>query len=96
MSKWTEVRDGLVAAMDVKEITEAAKNQLTRTLIKEGMPVLEEVTKKFIEAIQKQADNERGWNKIRDKFVLPLLINSVVWIVNFVLIKSTDTAIKDK
>lgn len=95
MSKWTEVRDGLVAAMDVKEITEAAKNQLTRTLIKEGMPVLEEVTKKFIEAIQKQADNERGWNKIRDKFVLPLLINSVVWIVNFVLIKSTDTAIKD-
>lgn len=95
MSKWTEVRDGLVAAMDVKEITEAAKNQLTRNLIKEGMPVLEEVTKKFIEAIQKQADNERGWNKIRDKFVLPLLINSVVWIVNFVLIKSTDTAIKD-
>lgn len=78
-----------------KEITEAAKNQLTRTLIKEGMPVLEEVTKKFIEAIQKQADNERGWNKIRDKFVLPLLINSVVWIVNFVLIKSIDTAIKD-
>ncbi|MBM6824978.1 hypothetical protein [Veillonella magna] len=95
MSKWTEVRDGLVAAMDVKEITEAAKNQLTRNLIKEGMPVLEEVTKKFIEEIQKQADNENGWNKIRDKFVLPLLINGVVWIADFVLIRSTETTIKD-
>lgn len=95
MSKWTEVRDGLVAAMDVKEITEAAKNQLTRNLIKEEMPVLEEVTKKFIEEIQKQADNENGWNKIRDKFVLPLLINGIVWIVDFVLIRSTETTIKD-
>ena len=38
MSKWTEVRDGLVSALDVNEVAEAAKDQLTASLINDGMP----------------------------------------------------------
>lgn len=89
MSKWTEVRDGVVAALDVKEVTEAAKKQLTDNLVNEGMPALEDVASKFITEIQAQAASEAGWNKIRDQFVLPLLINGTLWAVKFVLSKST-------
>ena len=89
MSKWTEVRDGVVAALDVKEITEAAKKQLTDNLVNKGIPALEDVASKFIAEIQAQAASEASWNKIRDQFVLPLLINGTIWAVKLVLSKST-------
>ena len=89
MSKWTEVRDGVVAALDVKEVTEAAKKQLTDNLVNEGMPALEDVASKFITEILAQAASEEGWNKIRDQFVLPLLINGTIWAVKLVLSRST-------
>lgn len=89
MSKWTEVRDGVVAALDVKEVTEAAKKQLTDNLVHDGMPALEDVASKFITEIQAQAANEAGWNKIRDQFVLPLLINGTIWAVKLVLSNSS-------
>lgn len=88
MSKWTEVRDGLVAALDVNEVAEAAKDQLTVSLINEGMPAIEAVADKFVTQIQSQAASESGWNAIRDKFVLPLLINGTIWLAKLVLSKS--------
>ncbi len=91
MSKWTEVRDGLVAALDVNDVAEAAKDQLTASLINDGMPAIEAVADKFVTQIQAQADTESGWNAIRDKFVLPLLINGTIWLAKLVLSKSTTT-----
>ena len=88
MSKWTEVRDGLVSALDVNEVAEAAKDQLTASLINDGMPAIEAVADKFVEQIQAQAASETGWNAIRDKFVLPLLINGTIWLAKLVLSKS--------
>ena len=92
MSKWTEVRDGLEAALDVKEVTETAKNEMITSLTGEGMDALEAVADKFTAQIQEQANGETGWNMIRDKFVLPLLINGVIWAVKLTLSKSTNTA----
>lgn len=91
MSKWTEVRDGLVAALDVNDVAEAAKDQLTTSLINDGMPAIEAVADKFVTQIQAQADTESGWNAIRDKFVLPLLINGTIWLAKLVLSKSNTT-----
>lgn len=91
MSKWTEVRDGLVSALDVNEVAEAAKDQLTASLINDGMPTIEAVADKFVTQIQTQAVSETGWNAIRDKFVLPLLINGTIWLAKLVLSKSTTT-----
>nr|DAI71021.1 MAG TPA: hypothetical protein [Caudoviricetes sp.] len=91
MSKWTEVRDGLVSALDVNEVAEAAKDQLTASLINDGMPAIEAVADKFVEQIQAQAASESGWNAIRDKFVLPLLINGGIWLVKLVLSKSATS-----
>lgn len=88
MSKWTEVRDGLVSALDVNEVAAAAKDQLTASLINDGMPAIEAVADKFVTQIQAQADTESGWSAIRDKFVLPLLINGTIWLAKLVLSKS--------
>lgn len=92
MSKWTEVRDGLVSALDVNDAVDAAKNQLVNSLAGDGMDAIEAVADKFVQQVQAQAASEAGWNAIRDKFVLPLLINGTIWAVKFVLSKSTTTS----
>lgn len=88
MSKWTEVRDGFVSALDVNDVVDAAKNQMVASLADEGMEAIEAIANKFVEQVQAQATSEAGWNAIRDKFVLPLLINGTIWAVKFVLSKS--------
>ena len=32
MSKWTEIRDGMVSALDVSDVVESAKNQMITDL----------------------------------------------------------------
>ncbi|WP_287055463.1 hypothetical protein [Megasphaera sp.] len=91
MSKWTEVRDGLVSALDISEVAESAKNQMVASLAGDGIAALEAVADKFVTQIQAQAMNETGWNAIRDKIILPLLINGSIWAVKLVLSKSTPT-----
>lgn len=90
MSKWTEVRDGFVSALDVNDVVDAAKNQILDSLAGEGMEAIEAVADKFVQQVQAQAASETGWNAIRDKFVLPLLINGTIWGIKFVLSKSTS------
>lgn len=43
MSKWTEVRDGMLAALDVSDVVESAKQQIVESLSTEGMAALESV-----------------------------------------------------
>lgn len=88
MSKWTEVRDGLVAALDVKEVAESAKDQMITSLATDGMDAMSEVADKFVEQVQAQASEETGWCAIRDRFVLPLLVNGTLWAIKLVLAKS--------
>lgn len=90
MSKWTEVRDGMLAALDASDVVESAKQQIIESLSTEGMTTLESVADKFVTQVQAQAASEAGWSAIRDKFVLPLLINSTIWAVKFVMSKSTS------
>lgn len=89
MSKWTEVRDGFVSALDVNDVVDAAKNQILDSLAGDGMEAIEAVADKFVTQVQAQADTESGWSAIRDKFVLPLLINGMIWLVKMVISKST-------
>ncbi|MCI7200425.1 hypothetical protein MR524_06085 [Megasphaera elsdenii] len=89
MSKWTDVRDGMLAALDASDVVESAKQQIIESLSNEGVAALESVADKFVTQVQSQAASETGWNAIRDRFVLPLLINGTVWTIKFVLSKST-------
>lgn len=89
MSKWTEVRDGLVSALDANEVAEAAKNQVIASLTGEGMEAIEAVADKFVEQVQSQAATESGWSKARDLIILPLVINAAIWLIKLVFSKST-------
>jgi hypothetical protein len=88
MSKWTEVRDGVLDALNADEVTEELKGSVTQKIIEEVLPAVDDVADKFITTIEEQAKTENGWNKLRDGIVLPLVINGAIWAVKFALSKT--------
>ena len=93
MSKWTEVRDGVLDALNADEVTEELKESVTQKIIEEVLPAVDDVADKFITTIEEQAKTENGWNKLIDGIVLPLVINGAIYVVKYVLSKTvTETA----
>lgn len=88
MSKWTDVRDNVVDALHVEDVTEDVKQRVTATLLSEVMPVLENAVDSFCSSTKEQAKAETGWCKIRDGVVLPLLMQGGVYVVKLVLSKT--------
>ena len=88
MSKWTDVRDNVVDALHVEDVTEDVKQHVTATLLSEVMPVLENAVDSFCAATKEQSKSESGWCKIRDGVVLPLLMQGGVYVVKLVLSKT--------
>lgn len=88
MSKWTDVRDNVVDALHVEDVTEDVKQHVTSTLLSEVVPVIENAVDSFCAATKEQAKSESGWCKIRDGVVLPLLMQSGVYVVKLVLSKT--------
>lgn len=41
MSKWTDVRDNIVDALNVDVVTDELKDQVTNTLLEQVMPIIE-------------------------------------------------------
>ena len=88
MSKWTDVRDNVVDALHVSDVTEDVKQHVTSTLLSEVVPVLENAVDSFCAATKEQSKSESGWCKIRDGVVLPLLLQGGVYVVKLVLSKT--------
>ena len=88
MSKWTDVRDNVVDALHVDNVTEDVKQHVTATLLSEVVPVLENAVDSFCAATKEQSKTESGWCKIRDGVVLPLLMQGGVYVVRLVLSKT--------
>lgn len=92
MSKWTDVRDNVVDALHVEDVTEDIKQHVTSTLMSEVMPVIENAVDNFCAATRAQAKTETGWVKVRDGIVLPLVMEGTVYVVKTVLNKTvTET-----
>ena len=88
MSKWTDVRDNVVDALHLDDVTEDVKQHVTTTLLSEVMPVIENAVDNFCAATKEQSKSESGWCKIRDGVVLPLLMQGGVYVVKLVLSKT--------
>lgn len=88
MSKWTEIRDNVVDALHVDDVTDDIKERVTQTLLNEVVPVIENAVDSFCAATKEQSKTESGWCKIRDNIVLPLLMQGGVYIVKLVLSKT--------
>lgn len=88
MSKWTDVRDSVIDALNLDDVTDQVKVDLTTQIVNNGMPAIEDVADAFVTKIQAQASAETGWNKVRDQVVLPLLIKGAIYFVKTVLSKT--------
>lgn len=90
MSKWTEIRDDIVESLQVEEVTEQAKQAMTKQLVESILPAVKTAADGFTSKIKEQAKAEHGWCKIRDMLVLPLVINSAIYVVELVLTKALE------
>lgn len=90
MSKWTDFRDDIVESLQVEEVTEQVKQNLTKQIVESILPAVKTAAEGFIAKIKEQAKAETGWCKIRDMFVLPLVINGVIYVVETVLTKTLE------
>lgn len=88
MSKWVEIRDNIVDALHVEDITEDVKQHVTNTILREVMPVIEIAVDSFCATTKEQSKTESGWCKIRDGVVLPLVMQGCVYVVKLVLSKT--------
>ena len=88
MSKWTDVRDNVVDALHVDDVTEDVKQHVTATLLSDVVPVIENAVDNFCSSTKEQAKTEAGWCKIRDGVVLPLIMQGGVYVVKLVLSKT--------
>ena len=90
MSKWTDFRDDIVESLQVEEVTEQVKQNLTKQIVESILPSVKTVADGFTAKIKEQAKAETGWCKIRDMLVLPLVINGVIYVVETVLNKTME------
>ena len=90
MSKWTNFRDDIVESLQVEEVTEQVKQNLTKQIVESILPAVKTAADGFTAKIKEQAKAEQGWCKIRDMLVLPLVINGVIYVVETVLTKTLE------
>ena len=94
MSKWTDIRDAIVKELNVEHVTEELKQRVTRTILSDGVPMVEQAVDRFVSQIKEQAKSESGWCYWRDAIVLPTVMQGTVWIIKLVLDKSLTPTVK--
>lgn len=90
MSKWTDFRDDIVESLQIEEVTEHVKQNLTRQIVESILPAVKTAADDFVGKIKEQARTEKGWCKIRDMLVLPLMINGTIYVMETVLVKTME------
>lgn len=90
MSKWTDFRDDIVESLQVEEVTEQVKQNLTKQIVESILPAVKTAADGFTVKIKEQAKTEQGWCKIRDMLVLPLVTNGLIYVVELVLNKTIE------
>lgn len=93
MSKWTDFRDDIVESLQVEEVTELVKQNLTKQIVESILPAIKTAANGFTSKIKEQAKAEQGWCKIRDLLVLPLVIEGTIYIVETVLAKTMEKTV---
>ena len=94
MRKWTDIRDSIIKKINVDRVTEEVKQCVTRTILAECIPAIEQAVDKFVTKIKEQAKDEHGWCYWRDAVVLPAVMQGGVWLVHLVLDKSLTPTVK--
>ena len=95
MSKWTDIRDGALDAMKqgALNVEEETKQNFMKNFIEAGVPVIESYADLFVNTVKAQAENESGWNKVRDAVVIPFAVKIGLYVgkelIDFVMSKTS-------
>lgn len=88
MSKWTDVRDSVIDAIQLDDVGKSMKDELVSWLTNDGLEFAQAFADRVVAECKADASNEAGWCKIRDSFVLPVTLNVGIWVMKTVLAKS--------
>lgn len=88
MSKWVEVRDSLLGAMQVKDVGNKVKEDFITWLTTEGIEFAQAFADEVAKECKHDAPNEKGWCKIRDGVVLPIALSVGMYVLRTVLTKA--------
>lgn len=88
MSKWTEIRDTAVEALNAEGVGKDIKDKFVDWLVKEGMAFLQAVADKVVAQCKADAGSESGWCRIRDAFVIPAAISIGMYVLEMVIEKA--------
>lgn len=91
MSDWVTFRDNVTKSLHFDTVTEEMKDTFSRWLLHELFPALKEPAEKFCTQTIKQAENEKGWIKVRDVVILPFIVRFGLWAIEKSLEKCTET-----
>ena len=90
MSKWTEIRDTAVEALNAEGVGKDIKDKFIDWLVKEGITFLQAVADKVVAQCKADAGSESGWCRIRDAFVIPAAISIGMYVLEMVVEKAKD------
>lgn len=88
MSKWTEIRDTAVEALNAEGVGKDIKDKFIDWLVGEGMAFLQAVSDKVVAQCKADAGSESGWCRIRDAFVIPAAISIGMYVLEMVIEKA--------
>ena len=88
MSKWTEIRDTAVEALNAEGVGKDIKDKFIDWLVKEGMAFLQAVADKVVAQCKADSASESGWCRIRDAFVIPAAIGIGMYVLEMVVEKA--------
>lgn len=95
MSQWTDLRDGALDAMKqgALNVVEETKQKFLQNFVEAGEPVIESYADLFVNTVKAQAENESGWNKVRDAVVIPFAVKIGLYVgkelIDFVMSKTS-------
>lgn len=91
MSKWTDIRDGILEQINPDTITAQFKEDLYNSIMTEFIPFISDTGEKLAHALEESAKTEDStWCKLRDSFILPTSIRLLVWVVKTALTTTSE------
>jgi 6-pyruvoyl-tetrahydropterin synthase len=88
-----ELKETLTSVI-TEELTDTLKNDLMN-FIKQFVTELEPIADEFITKLKEQAVTETGWNAFRDKYFLPIVVQTGLYVVNKLMDKIINAAEKE-
>lgn len=87
-SKWVDIRDSALEALKLEDVGKGLKNRFVGWVGEEGIEFVQGFVDEIKDECKRDASQEKGWCKIRDTFVVPLLLDGGMFLLKMVIEKA--------